>query len=473
MFIMDFKKIKEFIYEIPKSGKMNVPAVVYTNDKLLELLKEDRTLEQIQNVACLPGIIKAAYAMSDCHEGYGFPIGGVAAFDSEEGIVTPAGVGYDINCSVRLLKTNLKKKDIIEKQKKLSEVIFKKIPAGVGRGSQFQISRKDFPKVLEGGAQYVVERGYGVEEDYLHTEECGKLKGADVSKVSARAFKRGLGQLGSLGAGNHFLEIGYVEKIFDKEVAERFGLKKNSVTIMIHCGSRGLGHQIASDYIKAMEEEYGVDKLPDKDLVYAPIKSSLGKDCLSAMYCATNWAFANKQIITHWAREGFEEVFGKCKIDVVYDVCHNIAKFERHKIDGKWKKVLIHRKGATRSFGPGREEIPEKYRDIGQPVIIPGSMGTSSYVLVGTEKAEEISFGSTVHGSGRSKSRSKALKEYEGKKIQKELREKGILVGADNFKRLGEEAPGAYKDVDEVIKVVDGLGISKKVAKLKPLIVLK
>ncbi len=470
---MPLKKISKNIYEIPKEGNMNVPGVVYASEKLMEAIKKDKSLEQVKNVAQLPGILKASIALSDAHQGYGFPIGGVAAFDLDKGIISPGGVGYDINCSVRLLKTNLTKKDILKNQKKVVEALYRKIPSGLGRGSKFQITKQELNKVLEKGAKYIVEKGYGVKEDYLHTEEDGFIDGADAGKVSERAIKRGIGQLGTLGAGNHFLEVQYVDEIFDEKVAKIFGLKKDQVTIMVHCGSRGLGHQVASDYIKKMEEKYGFKNLPDRELINAPIKSQLGKDYFSAMAAAANFAFANKQIITHWVREEMKYLFPKFKADVIYDVCHNIAKFEEHIVNGKKKIVCIHRKGATRSFGPGRKEVSVAYRKIGQPVIIPGSMGTSSYVLVGTKKAEELTFGSTVHGAGRVLSRSSALREIRGEDVKQKLHEKGIEVKSGSWKALATEAPEVYKDIDEVVRVVDELGINKKIAKLKPLGVVK
>lgn len=469
----EIKKISKNIYELPKQGNMNVPGVIYASEEILKAIKKDKSLEQVKNVACLTGILKASIALADTHQGYGFPIGGVAAFDLDKGIISPGGVGYDINCSVRLLKTNLTKKDILKKQKEVVEALYRKIPSGLGRGSKFQITNEEFKKVLEGGAKYIVEKNYGVKEDYLHTEEQGCMKQADVGKVSERAIKRGIGQLGTLGAGNHFLEIQYIDEIFDEKVAKIFGLKKDQVTIMIHCGSRGLGHQVASDYIKKMEEKYGFKDLPDRELINAPIKSQLGKEYFSAMVCASNFAFANKQIITHWVREEMKYLFPNSKIDVIYDVCHNIAKFEEHNINGKMQEVCVHRKGATRSFGPGREEISKDYKKIGQPVIIPGSMGTASYLLVGTKKAEELTFGSTVHGAGRVSSRSAALKTTRGEEVKQELSKKGIEVKSGSWKSLAEESPGAYKDIDEVVRVVCELGINKKIARLKPLGVIK
>ena len=373
------------------------------------------------------------------------------------------------NCSVRLLKTNLKKDDILKKQKEVTEALYRKIPSGVGRGSKFQLSKEELRKILKGGAKYMVERGYGIKEDYMNTEEKGNMKKANPDKVSDRAMKRGIGQLGTIGAGNHFIEVQYVDEIFDEKIAEKLGIEKNQVTIMIHCGSRGLGHQVASDYIRKMEEEYGFKNLPDRELINAPIKSRLGEDYFEAMCAAANFAFANKQLITHWVREEFGYLFPKSKVDVVYDVCHNIAKFEEHFVDGKEtrpgeaklkKMVCIHRKGATRSFA-------------GQPVIVPGSMGTASYILIGTNKSEEMTFGSTVHGAGRVKSRSYAIRNLRGEEIKQKLKERGIEIKAGSWKSIAEEAPEVYKDIEEVVNVVDELGISKKVARLKPLVVVK
>jgi len=497
--MIDIKKISSNVYEIPKQGEMKVPGMIYASEKLMENIQKDKTLEQVKNVACLPGILKASIAVADAHQGYGFPIGGVAVFDLDKGIISPGGVGYDINCSVRLLKTNLIKKDIIKKQKQIAESLYQKIPSGVGRGSKFQITKKELEKVLERGAKYIVEKGYGVKEDYLHTEEEGCMKGADSSKVSERAKKRGIGQLGTIGAGNHFLEVLYVDKIFDEKIAKVFGLEKDQVTIMIHCGSRGLGHQVASDYIKLMEEKYGTkirlrifsatksktapsrrqqqdfvgfQNLPDRELINAPIKSQLGKDYFSAMAAAANFAFANKQLITFWIREEMKKIFPKSEVNVLYDICHNIAKFEEHIINGKKKKICVHRKGATRSFGAGRKEVPEKYRKVGQPVLIPGTMGTSSYVLVGAENSEKMTFGSTVHGAGRVMSRTGAMKTFSGEEIKKLLNQKGIEIKFGSLKSLIQESPDVYKNVDEVVEVVHNLGISKKVARLKPIIVI-
>ncbi len=391
---MELKKLSEVEWEIPRTGKMLVPGKIFASEKLMEDIKKDDTLKQVENVAMLPGILKASIAMPDAHQGYGFPIGGVAAFDIEKGIISPGGVGYDINCSVRLLKTNLTLKDINSKKREVLHSLFRTVPSGVGRGSKLNLSKSELNEALKEGAQWAVNRGYGIKEDYEHTEDQGKLTPCNPDDVSQRAKSRGIGQLGSLGAGNHFLEIQVVEKIFNPEIADVFGLKENQITIMVHCGSRGLGHQVASDYIQEMEKKYPPPE-QDRELVNAPINSELGKKYLSAMNCAANFAFANKQLITHWIREDLKHYFPKIKIDVVYDVCHNIAKFEEHIINDKKQKVLIMRKGATRSFGPNHKELPEKYKRTGQPVLIPGSMGTASYVLVGTKKAEEVSWASS------------------------------------------------------------------------------
>ena len=466
------KKIKENIYEISAEDGMNVPARIYASEKIINKIKEDKTIEQIKNVAHLPGIINSSIALADAHQGYGFSIGGVAAFDLKKGVISPGGVGFDINCGVRLLKTNLTKKDILNNQEKILKDLDRKIPTGVGRGSPFQMTKDEFKKIMIGGSKYLVEKGYGEKQDYLHTEEEGNIAGANPSKISERAIKRGIGQLGSVGSGNHFLEVLFVDKIFNKKVAKSFGLKKNQAVVLIHCGSRGFGHQVASDYIKKMEEEYGFENLPDRQLINAPIKSKSGKEYYSSMCCAVNFAFANRQLLTHWVREEMRNIFPKIKIDVVYDVCHNIAKFEKHFVDKKIKEICVHRKGATRSFGPGRKEIPKDYKKVGQPVLIPGTMGTSSYVLVGTKKAEKLTFGSTVHGAGRVMSRTGALKTLKGERTKKTLNEKGILIKSGSLKSLTEESPEVYKDIEEVVRVVHDLGISKKVARLKPLVVI-
>jgi tRNA-splicing ligase RtcB len=472
---MELKKINEYTWEIPKTGEMRVPALIYASSKLLDNIKGDRTLLQARNVACLPGIQRTAYVMPDAHQGYGFPIGGVAAFDMDKGIISPGGVGYDINCGVRLLRTDYSERDIHEKRKQLLAEIFREVPAGVGKGGITRLSRSALLEVCTKGAEWAVENGYGTRDDLLRTEENGKMKGADSNCLSSRAIERGIPQLGTLGAGNHFLEIQKVSEIYDERAAKAFGIhSRDQILVMIHCGSRGLGHQVASDYIRFMENEFGTGGLPDRELIYAPIRSPLGERYYKTMSAAVNFAFANRQMIAHWVRQVFKKVLGSSEgMDQVYDVCHNVAKFEKHKINGELKEVCIHRKGATRSFGPGREEIPAVYRSVGQPVIIPGSMGTSSYILVGTEEAEKISFGSTAHGAGRLMSRHEARRRFRGEEIKQDLERKGIELKSTSWKGVAEEASGAYKDVDEVVRVSHEAGIGKLVAKVIPVGVMK
>ena len=470
---MELKKINEFTWQIDKQDSMKVPAIIYASEKLLEKIKQDKTLEQAKNVACLKGIQKASYAMPDAHQGYGFSIGGVAAFDMDEGIISPGGVGYDINCGVRLLRTDLKVDDALSKRKQFLDEIHKEVPAGVGKGGITKVTKDVLMEVLSKGAKWAVEQGYGTADDLQKTEEYGNMK-ADTNAVSERALQRGIPQLGTLGAGNHFLEMQKVDQIFDKEIAKSFGIdEEGQIMVMIHCGSRGLGHQVASDYIKKMEDKYGTEGLPDRELINAPISSELGQKYYNAMCAAVNFAFVNRQMITHWTRDVFKKVFGISEgMNQVYDVCHNLAKFEKHEIDGQKKEVCVHRKGATRSFGPGRVEVPEVYRNIGQPVIIPGSMGTASYLMVGTKKAEEISFGSTAHGAGRVMSRHEAIRNYRGEQVKKDLETKGIIVKGP-WKGLAEETWQAYKDIDEVVKTSHKLGIGNLVARLVPVAVMK
>ncbi len=454
---MKIRKISNYEYELVKEGKMLVPGKIFANAKLMEGIRKDNTLEQIKNVSMLPGILKYSMAMPDAHSGYGMCIGGVAGFDIEEGIISPGAIGFDINCGIRLLRTNLFFKDMKSDMKnKFIDGLFKAVPTGIGKGGKIKLSMKDLNEILENGSQWLIKKGYGNKNDLINTEEKGKVK-ASHKNVSDKAKKRGIEQLGSIGSGNHFLEIQVVEKIFDKKTAQGFGLKKDQIVIMIHCGSRGLGHQVATDYIRLMEEKYS---WYDKQLVNAPINSELGKKYLSAMNAAANFAFANRQMITYLVRNEFERYFPKSKIEVLYDVCHNIAKFEKHVIDGKKKNILIMRKGATRSF-------PKK------PILIPGSMGTSSYVLVGTKKAEDISFASTAHGAGRVESRTKAREKINPHKVIRSLEKKGILLKARSYKGIAEEAPEVYKNVDEVVEISDKIGIGKKVAKLKPIAVIK
>lgn len=468
---MGIKQTSDLEYEIPIEDGMNVPGKVFASEELMQKIKADRSLEQVKNVAKLPGIIGRSIAMPDIHQGYGFPIGGVAAFDLETGVISPGGVGYDINCSVRLLKTNLKESDLKGKEKELVHSLFRSIPSGVGRGGDLKLDVKELDEVLKGGAQWAVSKGYGSEEDWKHIEDEGKLERAEPGYVSQRAKGRGMKQLGTLGAGNHFLDVLVVDEVFDESVAKVFGLEKGMITILIHCGSRGLGHQVASDYIKAMDEEYGHPDF-DRELVNAPIKSELGKKYFGAMCAAANFAFANKQIITHFIREDLKHYFPEFKAEVVYDVCHNIAKVERHVVEGNEKEVLVMRKGATRSFAPGREEICEDYREVGTPVLLPGSMGTSSYVLVGTKEAMEKSWGSCAHGAGRVLSRSEAQRRMSFSEAVLEMEKRGVFVEAGGRKGMVEESPFSYKDVDEVVRVCDEAGLGRKVVKLRPILVV-
>lgn len=469
------KKIAENIWKIEKEGKMLVPGIIFASDLLMESIKRDgKTIEQVKNVAQLPGIIEKSVAMPDAHQGYGFSIGGVAAFDLEKGIISPGGVGYDINCGIRLLSSNISKSEFMAKRSEVLNEVYKNVPSGVGKESEFKLSEAELNEVLNNGVNWAVKKGYGTEEDLEHIEDNGCIKGADASKISQKAKSRGKNQLGSLGSGNHFLEIQEVEKIFDKETAKILGLKETGqIVVMIHCGSRGLGHQTASDYIHKMEREYGFKHLPDRELACASIKSNLGKEYISAMNASANFAFVNRQLITHQVRKSFKKFFPKDQLKTVYDIAHNIAKFEEHVVEGKMETLCVHRKGATRAFGPGRKEIPEAYRKIGCPIFIPGSMGTFSYVLVGTKKAEELSFASTAHGAGRVLSRSYAIKNISQQQVEKELSLHGVAIKAGSKKGMVEEAPEAYKDINEVARVSDELGIGKLVARLKPLAVIK
>jgi tRNA-splicing ligase RtcB len=460
---------------------MRVPGLVLADEDLLEKMRTDRTLEQCANVAHLPGIYKYAITLPDGHEGYGFPIGGVAATDYEEGVVSPGGVGYDINCGVRLLTTNMTEKDIRPKLAELTTTIFDNVPSGLGsRRKDFRITSTELNRIASEGVPYIVERGLGWKEDIEHCEERGSMPNANPDKVSTNAKSRGLPQIGTLGSGNHFLEIQKVDKIFDEKVAKAFGItSKEQVTVMIHCGSRGFGHQICSDYLRVMEraiQKYKIS-LPDRELACAPGTTQEAQDYYQAMACAVNYAFSNRQAITHWVRQSFAQVFKqpseKFGLNLIYDVAHNIAKIEEHKINGQTKKVWTHRKGATRAFGPDRPEVPADYRPYGQPVLIPGSMGTSSWVLVGTAKAMDVSFGSTAHGAGRMMSRAAAKRRFWGGDIKKALEQRGIVVRAASSIVLAEEADPAYKNVDKVADVSDKVGIATSVARLLPIAVVK
>jgi len=472
---MELEKISDNIWDIPRQGEMKVPARFYASSRLLEIARKDKSLEQARNVACLAGIQRMAYVMPDAHQGYGFPIGGVAAFDAETGIISPGGVGYDINCGVRLLRTDYLAKDVLDRRRELLAEVFKEVPAGVGKGGVTKLSVRVLKDILVKGAEWAVENGYGTRDDLLMTEENGRMNEADPAHLSARALERGIPQLGTLGAGNHFLEIQRVDKVFDQDVARAFGLDRvGQVVVMIHCGSRGLGHQVASDYIELMEDKFGVAGLPDRELINAPLRSALGQQYYKSMCAAVNYAFANRQMISHWVRDVFKKVLGSSAgMRLVYDVCHNVAKVEEHRVGGVSRRLCVHRKGATRSFGPGRLEIPAAYRPFGQPVIIPGSMGTSSYVLVGTAEAEELSFGSTAHGAGRLMSRNEALRRFRGEEIRDELIHRGIELKSTNWRGVAEEASAAYKDVEEVVRVSDEVGLGRLVARLVPIGVMK
>lgn len=475
------RKIDEWRWLIPRDYKkgMRTDGLIYASEKMIKDIRKDQAPEQVANVACLPGIVGKSLAMPDIHWGYGFPIGGVAATLVEEGVISPGGVGFDINCGVRMLVTSLEEKEVKPVLDRLLRVLFRNIPSGVGSEGRFSFSITELKKVMEQGAQYIVKKGWGFPGDTECTEEKGSMPGANPDKVSQKAIERGKDQLGTLGSGNHFLEIEVVETVFRPDIAEIFGLFEGQVVVMIHTGSRGFGHQICTDNLNVMQSamrKYGIS-LPDRQLACAPFNSEEGKTYFECMVCAANFAWANRQLITHWVRESFEEVFGKSArelgIRVLYDVAHNIAKLEEHEVEGKKVKVVVHRKGATRAFGPGHPVLPQQYRSIGQPVLIPGDMGTGSFVLIGTEKAMQETFGSTCHGAGRMMSRSEADRRSRGRNIAQEMEARGVLVLAESKATLREEIPEAYKDVSQVVEVVDRAGLSRKVVYARPLGVIK
>jgi len=475
-------KIDDYRWEIPRNYKagMRVPGLIYADENMLETIRDDRAPEQVANVAFLPGIVERSLAMPDIHLGYGFAIGGVAATRIEDGVVSPGGVGYDINCGVRLLRTNLTEKEVKPKIKELINELFNNVPSGLGSEGKIRLSDKDMDEVLVKGAKWAVEHGFGTSRDLEATEEGGCLKGADPNKVSAKAKKRGVPQSGTLGSGNHFLEVQVVREIHDRTAAKVMGIDEiGQVLFLIHTGSRGFGHQVCDDYLRIMEEavrRYGIS-LPDRELACAPIASKEGKDYLEAMACAANYAWANRQCIAHWARESFIKVFGKglaeLGLEQIYDVAHNIAKIEEHSVNGQKATVCVHRKGATRAFPAGHKDIPESYQKVGQPVLIPGDMGRCSFVAVGTEKAMKESFGSTCHGAGRIQSRAAAKRSLRGIDIARDLLTRGILVKAGSMASLAEEASEAYKDVSHVVEVAHRAGISRKIAMASPLGVIK
>jgi tRNA-splicing ligase RtcB len=473
-------RLDAYRWLVPKTGCMRTEALLFLDEKLLSQVRQDASIDQAANVACLPGIVGRSLAMPDMHQGYGFPIGGVAAFSPEDGIVSPGGVGYDINCGVRLLRSALAKEDVINGMEELVNTLFRNIPTGVGaRQKHLRYDFKTMQKVLRGGAEWAVKNGFGRPEDLAHIEEGGKLGWADPGMLSSRAQERGLAQLGTLGSGNHFVEVGHVDRIFDAETAGTIGLFPDQVTVIIHTGSRGLGHQVCSDHIRVLQSavhKYGFE-LPDRELVCAPIKSPEGREYLAAMAAAANFAFANRQIITREVRDSFERVFGlgedALQLDLVYDVCHNIAKYEEHEIEGHRRQVVVHRKGATRAFPPGHPQVPLAYQATGQPVLIPGDMGRYSYVLVGTAQGMKETFGSACHGAGRVMSRHAAKKSARGHDVLGELRARGIIVRGAGMGTIVEEISEAYKDVEDVVRIIDAAGIARKVARLRPLGVIK
>jgi tRNA-splicing ligase RtcB (3'-phosphate/5'-hydroxy nucleic acid ligase) len=478
---IEINQIDEMLWEIPKSGGMNVPGRIYASRNMMEgSIQNDEALKQVVNVARLPGIIKYSLAMPDIHWGYGFPIGGVAATSLDDGVISPGGVGYDINCGVRLARTSLEYEPNKKQIQKLIENLFKDVPTGVGSsGAIKKLSSSEIKKILRTGSQWAVENNLGTPEDITFTEEHGRLNNGDPSAVSGRAIERGLDQAGTLGSGNHFLEVDVVENVYNTAAAEAFGIFKGQIVILIHTGSRGLGYQVCDDYLKLLlkgEKNFNFN-LPDKQLACAPVKSEAGQNYLSAMKCAANFAWNNRQIIMHLAKKCFMSTYNiseqELGFKLVYDVCHNIAKIEEHQIDGIYKKVCVHRKGATRSFPPGSLEIPEAYRTVGQPVLIPGDMGRYSYITVGSQKSMDETFGSSCHGAGRLQSRHQALKEGKGRDLINELNKKGVIIQAKGLKTIAEEMPFAYKDVSEVVNVMHTSGISTKVAKLRPVGVIK
>jgi tRNA-splicing ligase RtcB len=467
-------------WRLPRTGGMLVDGVVFANAHMLDELRGDPCLDQVRNVAHLPGIVRASLAMPDIHWGYGFPIGGVAAMDAEEGVISPGGVGYDINCGVRLLRTALAEAEVAPVLDRLLAELFRNIPSGVGEGRpDLRLGRAGLAEVLRKGARWAVEEGMGHARDLEFLEEEGCLPGADPARVSERAYDRGHGQLGTLGSGNHFCEVQVVDEVLDREAAKALGLSRGQVVVSIHTGSRGLGHQVCTDHLKVMIEASRRHQiaLPDRQLCCAPIRSPEGADYLAAMAAAANFAFANRQVITHWVRQSFARALDRpvaeAGVEVVYDVCHNIAKFETFEVEGKRRKLCVHRKGATRAYPPEHPQTPEPYRHVGQPVLIPGDMGRGSYVLVGTARAFAETFGSTCHGAGRRLSRAEAKRRARGRRLLDELAAKGVRVAAAGMATVAEEMPEAYKDVTEVVSVVEQAGISRVVARLRPIAVVK
>ena len=476
------EKVDDYRWRIPKSYKtgMRVDGLIFASQEMLSDILKEQTLEQVANVAFLPGIVGHSLAMPDIHWGYGFPIGGVAAMRMSDGVISPGGVGFDINCGVRLLRTNLLEAEVRPKIKELIDALYRNVPSGLGSEGKIRLRREEIDEVLAKGARWAVEKGYGRREDLETTEEQGEMAGANPARVSSRAKERGVPQLGTLGSGNHFLEVAVVDQIRDASIAKDMGINQvGQVMLLVHCGSRGLGHQTAGDYIEVMVnsmKKYNIE-LPDRQLACTPLDSKEGQDYLAAMRCAANYAWANRQCIAHWVRESFCKVLGKREedagLELIYDVCHNIAKIEEHELDGKRVKLCVHRKGATRAFPAGHPDVPGKYARIGQPVFIPGDMGRYSYILVGTEQAMKESFGSTCHGAGRVKSRTAAKRELRGEAVLRELESRGITIKTGSLRGLAEEASQAYKDVSLVVAVAHNAGISRIVARTKPIGVIK
>ncbi len=476
------EKVDEYRWSIPKSYKpgMRVDGLIYTDEKMLRQVIDDQAPEQVANVAFLPGIVGYSLAMPDIHWGYGFPIGGVAATRVSDGVVSPGGVGFDINCGVRIMRTNLTQEEVAPKIKELIDALYYAVPSGVGSKGRIKLKSGEIDEVLVKGSRWAVNKGYGRKEDLETTEESGEMEGVDPQRISQRAKERGIPQLGTLGSGNHFLEVAVIDEIYEEDTAAVMGIDRvGQVMLYVHCGSRGLGHQVADDYIKEMMRampKYGIE-VPDRQLVCAPVKSDEGQAYMTAMRGAANYAWANRQCITHWVREAFSRVMEmgdyNAGLELIYDVTHNIAKIEEHEVNGKKEKLCVHRKGATRAFPAGHPDLPEKYTSIGQPILIPGDMGRLSYILVGTEKAMKETFGSTCHGAGRMKSRAAMKKHFNGRDVLRELESRGIAVRTGSLPGLAEEAPEAYKDVESVVNVAHGAGISKKVARTRPIAVVK
>lgn len=473
-------QISDHEWELPQSGEMNVPARVFASDEILSHIKDDKTLQQAQDITHFPGIHRYACILPDAHQGYGMPVGGVVALDTETGGISPGAIGYDINCGVRVMRTNLTYEDIKGKEQQLANILFQKVPTGLGKGSVAgAVSTDDIDDICTQGVKWALENDYAVEEDLLHCEDEGVRDNANPDHISDKAKDRARHQVGSLGSGNHFMEVQRVADIYDEETADQFGLEEDQIVVMIHCGSRGLGHQVCTDFLRSIEKQHRdlVDALPSKELAYAPAGSELEQQYYEAMNAAINFAWVNRQLIMHKTRECFERIFDRdweeMGMELLYDVAHNIGKKEMHDINGEEREVYVHRKGATRAFPAGHDKIPRAYRDVGQPVLLPGSMGTSSYILKGTETAMDRTFGSSAHGAGRTMSRTQAKNDYWGEDVQKDLQRQQIYVKAQSGSTIAEEAPGVYKDVDEVVRVTDAAGIGDKVARMHPVVNIK